>query len=90
MKLLRVLLIAALGLPAATAAADTAGPPDFVDLHDVAPTILYDIRYFTPHNFTGDPIDGYQAPMCILTREAAEALGRAQQDFVERGYTLKV
>ncbi len=75
---------------AAPAAADTAGPADFVDLHDLAPSILTDIRYFTPHNFTGDPVDGYEAPMCILTRPAAEALGRAQQDFLERGYTLKV
>ncbi len=85
-----LLLIATLGIPPAIAAADTAGPPDFVDLHEVAPSILSDIRYFTPHNFTGHPIDGYQAPMCILTRTAAEALGRAQQAFLEHGYTLKV
>lgn len=85
-----VLLLAALVSPSAIAAAGTAGPADFVDLHDVAPSILSDIRYFTPHNFTGHPIDGYQAPMCILTRQAAEALGRAQQDFLDRGYSLKV
>jgi D-alanyl-D-alanine dipeptidase len=50
---------------------------------------LLDIRYLTPHNFVGDPIDGYQAPMCILTRPAAEALARAQRQF-EDGYSLKV
>ncbi|MGD9620067.1 MAG: M15 family metallopeptidase [Mycolicibacterium sp.] len=65
-------------------------PADFVALQDVDPTILQEIRYFTPHNFTGDPVDGYAAPMCILTRAAAEALARAQQDFLESGYTLKV
>ena len=54
-------------------------------LSDVDPTILQEIRYFTPHNFVGDPIDGYQQPMCILTREAAEGLKRAQQAFVEQG-----
>lgn len=85
-----LLLALALVMPSATAAADTPGPADFVDLHEVAPNILTDIRYFTPHNFTGHPVDGYQAPMCILTRPAAEALGRAQQDFLERGYSLKV
>lgn len=53
-------------------------------LSDVDPTILQEIRYFTPHNFVGDPIDGYQQPMCILTREAAEGLKRAQQAFVEQ------
>jgi D-alanyl-D-alanine dipeptidase len=68
----------------------TTAPADFVSLSDVDPTILYDIRYDTPHNFTGDPVDGYQAPMCILTRPAAEALQRAQQGFLEQGYSLKV
>ena len=90
MKLIRLLLVAALAIPPAPAMADTVAPADFVDLHDVEPSILDDIRYFTPHNFTGDPVEGYEAPMCILTRQAAEALGRAQQDFLERGYSLKV
>ncbi|MDO3635299.1 M15 family metallopeptidase [Mycolicibacterium arseniciresistens] len=71
-------------------AVDPAAPPDFVSLSDVDPTILMDIRYATPHNFTGDPVDGYRAPMCILTRPAAEALRRAQQQFLEDGYSLKV
>lgn len=75
----------------ATAHADPLrAPGDFVDMHTVAPTIIEDIRYFTPHNFTAEPVDGYAAPLCILTRPAAEALGRAQQDFLEQGYTLKV
>ncbi|MGI9123493.1 MAG: M15 family metallopeptidase [Mycobacterium sp.] len=65
-------------------------PGDFVILSDVDPGILSDIRYITPHNFVGDPIDGYLQPLCILTRPAAEALARAQRDFVEDGYTLKV
>lgn len=72
------------------AVAEPAAPADFVDLRTVAPTIEQDIRYVTAHNFTGDPVEGYLAPMCILTRAAAEALARAQQDFLERGYTLKV
>jgi D-alanyl-D-alanine dipeptidase len=65
-------------------------PADFVALQDVDPTILQEIRYDTPHNFTGDPADGYLMPMCILTREAAEGLKRAQLEFLEQGYTLKV
>ena len=85
-----LVLAITLAIPPATAAAGGPGSPDFVDLHDVAPSILTDIRYFTPHNFTGHPVDGYRAPVCILTRPAAEALGRAQQDFLARGYTLKV
>jgi zinc D-Ala-D-Ala dipeptidase len=72
------------------AEAQPTAPPDFVSLADVDLTILRDIRYVTPHNFTGDPVDGYLAPMCILTRPAADALRRAQQDFLGQGYTLKV
>ena len=83
-----LLIAVALGLSQSTAVADAPAP--FVDLHEVAPSILTDMRYFTPHNFTGDPVEGYEAPMCILTRPAAEALGRAQQDFLERGDSLKV
>lgn len=92
-KLIGVIAIAAVGLPGGTvgtASADPVAPPDFVALQSVAPTILQEIRYITPHNFTGEPVDGYRSPMCILTRPAAEALARAQRDFTERGYTLKV
>ena len=65
-------------------------PADFVGLRDVDPSILQEMRYATPHNFTGAPVEGYLAPTCILTRPAAEALARAQRDFLEQGYTLKV
>ena len=82
--------LAAAPTVATPASADPVAPPDFVALSDVAPGILHDIRYITPHNFTGEPVDGYLMPICILTRPAAEALARAQQDFLERGYTLKV
>ena len=76
--------------PSAAAQPNPTAPPDFVSLSDVDPTILLDIRYDTAHNFTGEPVDGYQAPMCILARPAAEALGRAQRALLEQGYSLKV
>ncbi|MFD7711328.1 M15 family metallopeptidase [Streptomyces sp. NPDC059786] len=76
----------------ATARAETApkAPADFVALRSVDPTILQEIRYFTPHNFVGAHIDGYRQPMCILTRPAAEALHRAQRTLLRQGYSLKV
>ncbi len=83
-------IVALAAAPTASAAPDPVMPPDFVAVRDVDPTILQDMRYATPHNFTGAPVDGYLAPTCILTRPAAEALARAQQQFVEQGYTLKV
>lgn len=85
-----MLAAAVVTAPVATAQPEPTAPADFVALGEVDPTILSDIRYVTPHNFTGDPVDGYTAPLCLITRPAAEALQRAQRDFVERGYSLKV
>ena len=90
-----VLVALSLAAPIASAAparpaADPKAPADFVALSDVDPTIIQEIRYFTPHNFTGDPVDGYRAPTCILTRQAAEALHRAQIGFLLQGLSLKV
>ncbi|MGW3035327.1 M15 family metallopeptidase [Streptomyces sp. NPDC001178] len=65
-------------------------PRDFVALRTVDPTIIQEMRYFTPHNFVGERIDGYQQPICLLTRPAAEALHKAQLRLLRKGYTLKV
>jgi D-alanyl-D-alanine dipeptidase len=67
-----------------------AAPSSFVALDEVDSTILQDMRYATAYNFVGRRIDGYQEPLCILTRRAAKALHRAQQAVNEKGYTLKV
>ncbi|GGV68726.1 M15 family metallopeptidase [Streptomyces thermoviolaceus] len=69
---------------------DPRAPGDFVALSSVDPTIVQEIRYFTPHNFVGERIDGYRQPLCILTRPAAEALHRAQQQLLRQGHSLKV
>ncbi|MHB6905920.1 M15 family metallopeptidase [Streptomyces sp. DB-54] len=69
---------------------DPKAPKEFVALRDVDPTIIQEIRYATPHDFMGVPVTGYREPMCILTRDAARALHRAQVAFLRRGYSLKV
>jgi zinc D-Ala-D-Ala dipeptidase len=74
----------------ARATADPKAPADFTALRAVDPTILQEIRYRTPHNFVGEPVDGYREPLCILTRPAAEALHRAQLRLRRQGYGLKV
>ncbi|MDG9720875.1 M15 family metallopeptidase [Streptomyces sp. DH24] len=93
----RALVTALATLLAATTAAGTAragtepeAPDDFVALRDVDRTIIEDMRYFTPHNFVGERIDGYRQPLCILTRPAAEALHKAQTKLLRQGYSLKV
>lgn len=65
-------------------------PNGFVYLKDVDPTILQDMRYATAHNFTGQPIPGYQAATCVLTQPAAEQLKKIQQAIHPLGYSLKV
>lgn len=69
---------------------DARAPEGFVDLSDVDPTILSDIRYHTDHNFVGRPIAGYPEPRCLLTAQAAQALRRAQEAARHKGYSLKV
>ncbi|MFF2808773.1 M15 family metallopeptidase [Streptomyces sp. NPDC058000] len=69
---------------------DPKAPKEFVALRDVDPTIIQEIRYATPHDFMGVPVTGYREPMCILTRDAARAMHRAQVAFLRRGYSLKV
>jgi D-alanyl-D-alanine dipeptidase len=83
-------LIATAVVSPGVAGAATPAPADFVALRSVDPTILQDIRYATPHNFTGRVVPGYGAPTCVLTAPAALALHRVQQGLVRRGYSLKV
>jgi D-alanyl-D-alanine dipeptidase len=75
---------------AAPALADDAMPEDFVYLRDVDPTIRQDMRYAGSKNFTGKPAPGYNAPECVLVRQAAEALKKVQADLRAKGLTLKV
>ncbi|MFD6437337.1 M15 family metallopeptidase [Streptomyces venezuelae] len=74
----------------AHARAEPRAPKEFVALRDVDPTIIQEMRYFTPHNFVGEPVDGYKKPMCIVTEPAAKALHKAQRKLLRQGYSLKV
>jgi D-alanyl-D-alanine dipeptidase len=65
-------------------------PEDFVYLRDVDPTILQDMRYAGRDNFTGAQVPGYEAPECVLVRQAAEALKDVQSGLRGKGLTLKV
>lgn len=50
-----------------------------VDIRDLVPDIDTDIRYAGPDNFTGAPVEGYEAPKCYLLRPAAEALAALER-----------
>jgi len=74
----------------APAGAQQKAPAGFVSLKAEVPSIKVEMRYLTYHNFIGRPIRGYRDPLCIVTRETAEALFRAQTRVRRQGYTLKV
>lgn len=61
-----------------------------VCLRDVAPTIVQDMRYAGPNNFTGEPVPGYAAAECWLARPAAQALAKVQAEMEKNGRTLIV
>jgi D-alanyl-D-alanine dipeptidase len=65
-------------------------PGSFVDIQKVIPDVVLDIRYYGPHNFVGERVDGYLAPKCYLTKEAAEALAGVQKDLKPYSLSLKI
>lgn len=65
-------------------------PHGFVYVEDVIPNIRIEIRYSTDNNFVGRPIDGYVKPRCILTKEAALALWKVQEELNRSGLGLKI
>lgn len=83
------LAICAVGLPFAASAGQDL-PAGFVYAADVVPGLVEEIRYFGNDNFVGRRIDGYEAPVCILTSEAAEALADVQARLQELGLGIKV
>lgn len=81
--------LAAVVLLALPAAAQAARPSGFVDAATVAAGLAVEMRYFGSDNFVGRRIAGYEAPVCVLTSEAATALAAVQQDLAPFGLGLK-
>lgn len=63
-------------------------PEGFIHLSEIDPSIVQDIRYYSPHNFVGRRIEGYNAPECILARAAALALSKVQAALAKKGLSL--
>ena len=62
----------------------------FVEVKSVIPDVILDIRYNSSHNFVGRKINGYEESVALLTKEAAEALKEAADDFRSKGYRIKI
>lgn len=65
-------------------------PEGFVYVNEVVPDMKVELRYYTTDNFIGELIDGYFEPRCILTKSAAEALKKVQEDLKPFGLGLKI
>lgn len=63
---------------------------EFVLVSSVIPDVILDIRYYSSFNFVGERIDGYEEPVAILTKQAAQALKKANEKAKELGYRLKI
>ncbi len=87
--LLFAVLAAALfsGCKAYDPAADSS---DFVNITDVVPDALLEIRYHSSYNFVGSRIDGYYEPTALLCREAADSLKAVSDELLAKGFRLKI
>jgi len=71
-------------------APDAAADTLLADVQSFDPTIVVELRYATPNNFTGAPLPGYLANRAYLRREAAPALAHVQRDLRPLGLGLKI
>ena len=87
-----LLIVTSLFLPqiAHTGTGNDKMPDGFVDIQKIIPKVILDIRYYGQHNFLGEMVDGYMAPKCFLTKEAAEALAEVQKELAPYSLSLKI
>ena len=71
-------------------ATDPIDKENFVVVTDVIPDAILEIRYFSTYNFIGDRIPGYEQPVAILTRQAADSLKAVSDDLLKKGYRIKI
>jgi len=65
-------------------------PDGFVEIRDVIPDLILDLRYLTNYNFLGVQVEGYKAEKCYITRAAADSLAKVQTELRNFSLSLKV
>jgi D-alanyl-D-alanine dipeptidase len=63
---------------------------DFVEITEIIPDAILEIRYYSTYNFVGTRIDGYLQPTALLTRQAADSLRAVSDELLAKGYRLKI
>ena len=95
MKKIVFTLLAALSLIACTCQEEQACEPiydrsDFVEVTEVIPDVILEIRDYSTYNFVGTRIDGYERPLALMTRQAADSLKAVNDELKAQGYRLKI
>ncbi len=62
----------------------------FVNLAEAIPDVILEIRYYSTYNFVGTRVDGYEEPVALLTKQAADSLRAVSEDLKKQGYRLKI
>ena len=65
-------------------------PKGFVYVDDVISDIQIELRYCLNNNFIGEPVDGYNGEVCILSLQAANALKNVQDELRKQNLSLKI
>ena len=62
----------------------------FVNIAEAVPLAILEIRYYSTYNFVGARVDGYQEPVALMTRRAADSLRAVSEELLKMGYRLKI
>jgi D-alanyl-D-alanine dipeptidase len=65
-------------------------PKGFVYADETIPDLRLELSYAGSRNFVGKPVDGYRKQRCIMTRAAADALKKVQDELRPFGLGVKV
>lgn len=89
-RTLIIALVALLATGCAKQQDPTTDRSGFVVVTDIVPDAILEIRYFSTYNFVGERIDGYEQPVALLTREAADSLKAVNDELKAHGYRIKI
>jgi D-alanyl-D-alanine dipeptidase len=65
-------------------------PEGFVYIDELIGDCIVDAKYWGTDNFIGRRIEGYERPLAVMSREAAECCARVADILRGKGYILKI
>ena len=64
-------------------------PEGFVYIDELIEDCIIDAKYAGTDNFMGRPAVGYEQPLVVMTKEAAEGCVKAAEILRKQGYVMK-